>query len=447
MKDLKYKQKLLLYRTLLILCANSIGFTLNDHINRKYRETFVKVSKDIRFELYEQNIIPIENYKHNKYLSTEENIDEHITTKTLKKLTTLHIDMNENNNLDFLEVCPKLKTIEIDNSQLLNDSDIKILNKSSVQEIILYFNLNSISKDRETKFDISRFKNKNIKIKQHTNEYDELNNLILLNYLKNYSPQILEEYPNIEEYINLNNKINDIIKELKLNDNMTDIEKLLLISNYICLNIKYDKDVAYYSYTNYLKNDTYKEIAYYNTYTISSIINKENVISEKEGICINYACLFDILCYKTNVKTRLVTGINEEKNSGHAWNIVYLDDIEKYIDLTQFDASIINEVNLYYYANNGNINFSKDYYYDELINSIFKDIENNYSNYKLTQPLKTLDKKEEKTNITYYNETIDGTAVNKQNLLIPLITNLGCIGIMATSEQKNKRKERIKNNN
>lgn len=462
MKTDKVKNKLLLYRTLLFLGTSTISMTSTLGITIKNNlETVLKVSNDVREQLYNQSILDYLKYFDTYAVKTNENRlkihtleeksnDKFITVELLEKLNTLGLDMDYNEDLTILEKCPNLKTLAIEGTERLTDKDIEEINKSSLTNLILSFNYNNVAKTRENKLDLAKFKNKNIKIKlRYTIGYSELNFLILFNYLKNYDDSMFENQDTLANYKELNSKLDKILEDIALKDDSTDIEKVLLISNYICNKITYDEDVSNYLNTQDEKEKESLKVKFahktllYNHSEISSIFMYDEQ-EDTNGICINYAALFDILCYKAGVKSRLITA-QSRKGIGHAWNIVYLNNEEKYIDLTFFD-DVQNEFFLSCYSKDKVGFYQPEYYYDYLVNTMFENTEDTHTNYILNEKLENLNVLPERDEIQYFNEELEGTRVlnEEMNLAKPLIIGVGT-GIIALSfSEIFRKKEKVK---
>ncbi len=219
----------------------------------------------------------------------------------------------------------------------------------------------------------------------------------------------------------LDNKLNEIIDNLKIKKESSDIYKIFIISNYICSKIKYDENIKNSSY----EDDNFKNIAYYNVNNISSIINKngENV----NGICANYSALFEILCYKLDIKSRKISAYNSNKSS-HAWNIVYLkNDQIFYVDLTVFDEYSGLKKFLNSYINDEFNGDYKDYVNETIKKYLFLNLyDSDYADFNLEfSSIDELDQKTEKLDIEYYNEELDGKIVYENKNLIPIIVGLG----------------------
>ena len=345
--------------------------------------------------------------------------------------------------------CPNLKTLNIFNSELLTDEDIELINNSNLENIVLSFDYKNIRKGRENKFDISRFK-KDIVINNSLYSFlDDLDQLLFYNYFINKNDDMFIDKNNLESIKSMDNYLNNIIEEYDINNDKDDKEKVLLISDYICSTLSYDKEVSdsIKEYTNNLieKNSyepTEKSVEY-NYNSISSIVNQDS--EKKDGICINYASLFDIMCYKTGVKSRKVEGIDTTVNIGHAWNIVYIDGNKEFVDLTFFDNSYREETLKKY------VKYKSEEDYNYISFSLFQDIEDSYTDYNIIPSIDSLDTDIKKDKVYVVNNTLDGlNLINETPSLskLALISVLGGLSTTVLEEilyRRKKKKKVLKN--
>lgn len=457
------KKKLLLYKTLLFLSAGVTTFAASYGSKVKEKEeTIEKVSSNVRSELYAKDILDSFEYfkeyskeEKTEYgiarIATETSDDKFITAETLEKVTKLRLDMSQNEDLAILKKCPNLSELTISYAELLVDADIESINNSSVNKVILEFNQNNVNQIRESKFDVSRIKNKELEI--NLDLFDsELNKLVLINYLENYSDEVFKESDAFDNLNKIDQKLNDILASLNLTKEVNDEGKILLIANYICYKLQYDEEISVYLGLKDLRQLNYRtkinseeKISYYNINELSSVLMEDDDV---EAICINYASLFDILCYKAGIKSRLVLGSNRE--DGHAWNIVYLNDGEKYVDLTWVDNSIYQNF-LINYSRNGTEYYPKEAYYDLLVDYMFEVIGDKHGSFNTLNDISTLDASLKKNEINYYNEDIEGSKVLNEDIDItrPVFTSLTS-GVLAISfyemirQKKNQDKKKIK---
>lgn len=118
----------------------------------------------------------------------------------------------------------------------------------------------------------------------------------------------------IESTEKIDNKAVDLVKNIK-----TDREKAKRLYAWVGSNIEYDFDKA----SKALSNDNIG-----NSGAIEAF-------SSKKGICFDYACLYVAMARKVGLKVRIITGqgFNGIEYGPHAWNEVYLEDEERWINV------------------------------------------------------------------------------------------------------------------
>lgn len=438
-----------------------MGFTffISNIINKK--ETIASVPFEVRNELYYQDIIDEYDYfstygRNNSTGSIIDNptdtdslFDKYVTYERLDRLDSVEIHMGNTINLEFLDKCPNVKTIYISDAEMLTDDDIEYINNSNIEHVYLTFNYEHVSKIKENKFDVSRI-TKDVRINNCFYSFtNDLRQLTIYNYLVNCDKELYVDENSYNHVKEIDEYLNQVIDEYKINEGQDDLEKVLLISNYICNNIDYDKGISKKvdeyleelnnNKTSYFLSDT--KTREYNFHSITSVINQKNKV--KQGVCINYASLFDIMCYKVGIKSRIVCGINKTEHLGHAWNIVYSNDEIKCVDLTYYDAIEYGPEFLeQYYKTRDTMT------YDIVTNYLIRDIDKDYANYNLYDDIETLDKNNEKLNTYIVNENLDkfpvlNDDIDLKNFLILFILG-GSAGVIVDIAKKNKKEKILK---
>lgn len=143
----------------------------------------------------------------------------------------------------------------------------------------------------------------------------------------------------LEEGIKSTKEINEIAINLTENvDN--DMDKARILYSWIGSNLKYDYDRAKKALNNEKVEDS-GAITAFNT---------------KSGICFDYSCLYVAMARAVNLKVRLLTGTAYDGSQfgPHAWNEVYISEIDKWIPV---DTT-------FYYAGDY---FNNDDFYEEHI--------------------------------------------------------------------------------
>jgi len=162
--------------------------------------------------------------------------------------------------------------------------------------------------------------------------------------------EIKHTYSN-EEIELINNRVDAVISE-KINNNMSTIDKIKVIHDYIINNTEYDTLKS-----NNIKDTTYRSNTAY------------GVLLEGHGICSGYSDTMKIFLDKLNIVNYKVS------NDQHIWNLVLLDGEWFHLDLTWDDP--ISNKNItrdnYFMINNKTLNLLDDdvHYFDS---SIFSEV-------------------------------------------------------------------------
>ena len=128
----------------------------------------------------------------------------------------------------------------------------------------------------------------------------------------------------IEEVIQINQKLDKIIKELSISKDATDKEKLDKILIYVLKNLKYSPEVKKASPNspeyNALSQDFYTNGVLYSP------------LNEGTAICGNYAALVTALAYRVDLYSEIL------RSNDHAWNLVEVENQYYYVDATWLDT-------------------------------------------------------------------------------------------------------------
>lgn len=117
----------------------------------------------------------------------------------------------------------------------------------------------------------------------------------------------------------------ELIKDLE-----TSLEKVQAVYDYIITNISYDKDKVNLS-SDYTPNIT-------------------EIFEEQKAICYDYASIFGAMLRSQGIPTKLVKGYSEYTTTYHAWNEVYIEELDEWvvIDCTKgavyYQAGYSNEM-------------------------------------------------------------------------------------------------------
>ena len=119
------------------------------------------------------------------------------------------------------------------------------------------------------------------------------------------------DYSQTDEYIK------NAIKEMKITNKTSDIEKVTLIAEYICNNFEHwDKTRT--------GNEDFDNSEY-------------QMITNGEGVCVNYSWTFKRFCDLAGIECKNISGIVKAVSEGHMWNIVKVAGKWYSIDVTSMD--------------------------------------------------------------------------------------------------------------
>lgn len=120
--------------------------------------------------------------------------------------------------------------------------------------------------------------------------------------------------------------VKNIIHYLGINQQTTEEEAVMLINQYMIDMYHYN-----YEYAENSNTSTYK--GYNDTY------NKYYMIQTKDGVCIDYANTFQILCQEIGIKC----GIVHDEIMNHAFNVCTIDKVNCYFDICWNDCGYIDK--------------------------------------------------------------------------------------------------------
>ena len=124
-----------------------------------------------------------------------------------------------------------------------------------------------------------------------------------------------------EEYIEMHDGIHDsaerLLKNIKGNSNLSDVEKALLLHDRLALLCEYDYDN--------LLNETIPYTSY----------NAYGVLVLNDAVCQGYALAYDFLLEQVGIKADYCSS----NSLNHAWNIVYINNIPYHVDVTWDDPT------------------------------------------------------------------------------------------------------------
>lgn len=172
--------------------------------------------------------------------------------------------------------------------------------------------------------------NNNIKIFKNINGYNTVENL-----MKSNKPVI--SYKEYEEYLPTDGNVIIYYNGVTLEDGIKSIDEIDKKAMDLVKNLESDREKAKKLYTWIGSNIEYDFNKASRALSNDSITNSGAIeaFNTRRGICFDYACLYVAMSKKVGLKSRIITGQGFDGVSygPHAWNEVYLEDEDKWINV------------------------------------------------------------------------------------------------------------------
>ena len=403
-------------------------------------EKLVSISSDARDSIYTE----IENdYFNELTTNNSSNIDYNITDKSMKNVKKLDIDMLKNDNLKFISEMVNLETIKINNAQMLSDNDLILINNSNLQNIELIFDMDDVIKNNKSIPNFKLLTNKQATIKPSRYLENEIEEYKFYHFIFDYLPNVKNYDLDYNKYFQIDNKLNDIISKININEYSSSEERVMKIVFSIINYLNYDQEIKEYekiakSNPNYNASDYIKQkISSYNDNLLSSSLIDDNL--KGNGVCVNFSAIFVAICSKLGLEAYTLGGTTSKTVSyGHEWNYVKIADEYILIDLTAINNSCKeprNTYNTYFNKYISDLENGKDNkvimnkFIDRIFNYYSDYMENNYySEDNEEEILKPFDDTKDVSYVNYYAENIKKHDVNY--ILSGIVATLS--GSMAT---------------
>lgn len=113
----------------------------------------------------------------------------------------------------------------------------------------------------------------------------------------------------------------------------SNIDKVRAYYTWVALNISYDNDLL----------EAYKANVIYGIKSVNGHKNQQpdTVLKYKKAVCEGYSLVFNELCKRSNIKSKMIIGVSKNSEDGeanekilHAWNIVLMDTVNVLLDVT-----------------------------------------------------------------------------------------------------------------
>ncbi len=248
--------------------------------------------------------------------------EEIISIEGIQYLSNINTLILSENNITDISPLASLKSLKV---LSLNNNLIKDIEPVSSLE-----NLNELYVSNNQIIDINSLANlKNLTtLNIYYNAIIDISSLTMLNNLADLYLENLNIKSDINsalflKYENLNKIVDDIIKD-NITSEMSDIEKEMILHDYIVNNTDYD-----------LEN--------YNSNSIPKVSHTHlGVFLNHKAVCDGYARAMYILLNKAGIETNIIVGesVGLSGWENHAWNIVKIDNKYYHLDVTWDDPVV-----------------------------------------------------------------------------------------------------------
>lgn len=278
----------------------------------------------------------------------------------------LNYDLNivyENDMCCLSEIIPHYGT-EFEHENLYNDVLDMIKKRENVDlseykidpcagnEIILYSTYHKVVEENPELF--YAFENVGIRINsRQEHDYDEEGNITNVKFLSKYT-SIIPSYMSVtdEDIKAFNDKADSVINTV-IKDGMSDVEKALVLHDWVINNSKYgykvNKSLSYPERMVDGEEDSII-ISPYKTNTMLEIENEDNefkidlqkshtaygVFMQGVGVCQSYARAYKVLLDRVGIESKIVSS----DEMSHEWSVIKLDDEWYHVDSTWDDPVI-----------------------------------------------------------------------------------------------------------
>lgn len=293
------------------------------------------------------NIDFIQNWNKLKSITLQNADINDFSVLTNKDIEQLTITFCQVDDWSFISSMHKLEYLDV---SYTNFSDISLITnlKKMLTLNLAYSLVNSVDGISNLK----KLQNLSLDSCQNLSNYDEVANMKKLRNFNctnlemqtntNTISTILENCKNVTSCdINVKKKIEELYASLNITEDMSDTEKVKIITSTVLDLIKYDSEA------------TIEDVEYYNSHELKSAI-------DGLGMCSSYTGITCALLDLANIENYSIVGENFEDNEEylHRWVVVKIDG--KFVGL---DNTFLDDLNASTTIKSGN---DSEYYLDEL---------------------------------------------------------------------------------
>ena len=268
---------------------------------------------------------------------TPEYVNTDITEDCVSAVTSLSIDMKQNNDLTALPYFKNLSVLRITHAEFLTDADIAEMNKLDLTDVEFIIDRDDVT-TRQRFADFTQCTAANKRITLLNGDFVNENTAYAIYHMfGRFYPSVPCDGLNYEFYQQLDDKIQTLIDKVDFSNCQTDKDRLLKCMVVVMKHLYYDDEVSDYSQVNddiYEGTYIYNKVVKYNDCQLSS-----NLLIDGDrgyGCCTNFTSLLLAVCVKLDIEAYMVDG-KRSNDVGflHDWIYAPADGSYYCLDMTE----------------------------------------------------------------------------------------------------------------
>ncbi|MBQ6065185.1 MAG: hypothetical protein IJK89_00040 [Clostridia bacterium] len=289
-------------------------------------------------------------------------VNTDITADCVGAVTSLTIDMKENNDLTALPYFSNLNVLRIAHAEFLTDADIAEMNRVNLSEVEFIIDRNDITnRQKFADFSLCTAPNKHITL-NNADFINENTAYAIYHLFGRYYPSVVCTGLNYDFYKQIDDRLQTLIEQVHFDNCVTDKDRLLKCLVVVMKHLYYDDEVSDFSMNNnalYESSSIYDLVTWYNDCQLSS-----NLLNGKEigyGCCTNFTSLLLAVCVKLDYEAYMVDG-KRSADTGflHDWLYAPADGTYYCIDMTETNRWFKRSAGMFHGYNGTFIEGDKD---------------------------------------------------------------------------------------
>ena len=290
-------------------------------------------------------------------------VNTDITEEVMAGVTSLVLDMKQNNDLTALAYCTHLGFLRITHAEFLTDADIASINQATaLTEVEFIFDRNDIT-DRQKIADLTKCVCPNKRLMLLNGDYENENSAFAIYHLfGRFYPALVCEGLDYDFYRQLDEKVQALIDKVDFTNCENEKDRLLKCLVVVMKHLYYDDEVSDYSQNNtgiYEGTHIYDVVLNYNEHQLSS-----NLLIDGEkgyGCCTNFTSLMLAVCVKLDMEAYMTDGKrSNDVDFLHDWIYAPADGVYYCIDVTETNRWFKRTAGMYHSYNPVFIEGTKD---------------------------------------------------------------------------------------